>query len=97
MLWVNIEKSMAFENKNIRRGTAWFSEYPYRYGRVLHKANTQWPTFLKQLNTELSRLMKYSFNSVLLNYYRNGKDVSTLFIFSNDNIKGNTKSTIEYT
>lgn len=61
------------------RLTAWFASVPYRYSGVYHPAKP-FPTFLDQLRIRLehcisSELAKpVSFNSVLLNHYRDGSD-----------------------
>jgi len=54
------------------RLTAWFGP-PYSYSG-LQWPETPMPEILRQLSSEITALAGFSFNSCLLNYYRNGQD-----------------------
>lgn len=46
----------------------------YKYGNVYHAENMDWPPFLATLRDYLSGMCGTLFNSLLINYYRSGKD-----------------------
>ncbi len=54
------------------RLTAWYGENSYVYSGIKHIA-LSWIPILNEIRSELS-LLGYSFNSLLLNLYRDGKD-----------------------
>lgn len=55
------------------RLTAWFADEPYRYSGLVLPA-TPWPAKLAELRERVASSTGHGFNSVLLNYYRDGND-----------------------
>ena len=57
------------------RLTAWYADrgLTYTYSGVTHHA-TEWTSLLSQIRRDCEGVAKSSFNSLLLNYYRNGQD-----------------------
>ena len=55
------------------RLSAWFGNCSYRYSGITLTPNPWTPTLLK-LKHQVEVLAKHEFNSVLLNYYRDGND-----------------------
>lgn len=55
------------------RLTAWFGDDAYQYSGILH-IPLPWTDALLQVKANVEQLTSTSFNSVLLNYYRNGRD-----------------------
>ncbi|XP_023225658.1 alpha-ketoglutarate-dependent dioxygenase alkB homolog 3-like [Centruroides sculpturatus] len=61
------------------RMVAWFGPFPYGYSGVLLKANNKFPEIVLEIKNKIEDLLKLqrrtvTFNSVLLNKYRDGKD-----------------------
>ncbi|KAG7324057.1 hypothetical protein KOW79_012073 [Hemibagrus wyckioides] len=56
------------------RLTCWYGELPYTYSRSTMQANTQWHPVLLNLRQTIEREISHTFNSVLCNLYRDGKD-----------------------
>jgi alkylated DNA repair dioxygenase AlkB len=55
------------------RLTAWFGDADYTYsGRTVRAS--PWPSFLASLRERVERVAEASFNAVLLNLYRDGRD-----------------------
>jgi alkylated DNA repair dioxygenase AlkB len=59
----------------IPRYHAWYGEpgASYKYSRITMPIN-EWLPVIKKIKTEVEKLIKLKFNSVLLNYYRDGHD-----------------------
>ncbi|XP_060742705.1 alpha-ketoglutarate-dependent dioxygenase alkB homolog 3 [Tachysurus vachellii] len=56
------------------RLTCWFGELPYTYSRSMMQANPQWHPILLNLRQTIEQETSHTFNSVLCNLYRDGKD-----------------------
>ncbi|KAK6472729.1 alpha-ketoglutarate-dependent dioxygenase alkB-like protein 3 [Huso huso] len=56
------------------RLTCWFGELPYTYSHSTLQANTQWHPVLAELRQRMELASGHSFNSLLCNLYRDGKD-----------------------
>ncbi|KAK3557845.1 hypothetical protein QTP86_003181 [Hemibagrus guttatus] len=65
---------MAGEAYEEPRLTCWYGELPYTYSRSTMQANTQWHPVLLNLRQTIEREISHTFNSVLCNLYRDGKD-----------------------
>ena len=57
----------------VPRMTAWFGDAAYRYSGILHQP-VPMPAIVHSLRERAEALSGASFNSVLLNLYRNGRD-----------------------
>lgn len=55
------------------RLTAWYGDAPYTYSRLVHQPRP-WPDLLAELRRRVENLTSQHFNTVLLNFYRNGSD-----------------------
>lgn len=55
------------------RLTAWFGDAAYHYSGICHTP-LQWTSVMLQIKAEVEHLTATSFNSVLLNLYRTGRD-----------------------
>ncbi|XP_034163167.2 alpha-ketoglutarate-dependent dioxygenase alkB homolog 3 isoform X2 [Pangasianodon hypophthalmus] len=56
------------------RLTCWYGELPYTYSRSTMQANPQWHPILLNLRQTIEREISHTFNSLLCNLYRDGKD-----------------------
>ncbi|XP_057186418.1 alpha-ketoglutarate-dependent dioxygenase alkB homolog 3 [Triplophysa rosa] len=56
------------------RLTCWYGELPYTYSRSTMKANSQWHPVLATLRLAIEQKSGHTFNSLLCNLYRDGKD-----------------------
>ncbi|XP_061078499.1 alpha-ketoglutarate-dependent dioxygenase alkB homolog 3 [Conger conger] len=56
------------------RLTCWYGELPYTYSNSTLQANSQWPPVLADLKGAVEQACGRSFNSLLCNLYRDGKD-----------------------
>ncbi|XP_041132366.1 alpha-ketoglutarate-dependent dioxygenase alkB homolog 3 isoform X1 [Polyodon spathula] len=56
------------------RLTCWFGELPYTYSHSTLQPNTQWHPVLTELRQRVELALGHSFNSLLCNLYRDGKD-----------------------
>ncbi|TNN79928.1 Alpha-ketoglutarate-dependent dioxygenase alkB 3 [Liparis tanakae] len=56
------------------RLTCWFGELPYTYARSTLAANTQWHPLLLTLRAAVEQASGRSFNSLMCNLYRDGRD-----------------------
>ncbi|XP_062858665.1 alpha-ketoglutarate-dependent dioxygenase alkB homolog 3 [Trichomycterus rosablanca] len=56
------------------RLTCWYGELPYTYSRSTMQVNPQWHPILINLRQAIEREISHTFNSLLCNLYRNGKD-----------------------
>ncbi|XP_076863490.1 alpha-ketoglutarate-dependent dioxygenase alkB homolog 3 isoform X3 [Brachyhypopomus gauderio] len=56
------------------RLTCWYGELPYTYSRSTMQANPQWHPVLVTLRQAIERETSHTFNSLLCNLYRDGKD-----------------------
>ncbi|MGH0183932.1 UNVERIFIED_CONTAM: hypothetical protein FKN15_013430, partial [Acipenser sinensis] len=56
------------------RLTCWFGELPYTYSHSTLQPNTQWHPVLAELRQRVELASGHSFNSLLCNLYRDGKD-----------------------
>ncbi|XP_067137809.1 alpha-ketoglutarate-dependent dioxygenase alkB homolog 3-like [Centruroides vittatus] len=61
------------------RMVAWFGPFPYSYSGMILKANKKFPEIALEIKNKIEDLLKLqgrtvTFNSVLLNKYRDGKD-----------------------
>jgi len=55
------------------RLTAWYGDRPYTYSGITHTPEN-WTDVLLEIRNEIEPLARTSFNTVLLNLYRSGKD-----------------------
>ncbi|XP_042608885.1 alpha-ketoglutarate-dependent dioxygenase alkB homolog 3-like isoform X2 [Cyprinus carpio] len=56
------------------RLTCWYGELPYTYSRSTMQANAQWHPVLATLRLAVEEKSGHTFNSLLCNLYRDGKD-----------------------
>uniref|UniRef100_A0A8C2IH48 AlkB homolog 3, alpha-ketoglutarate-dependent dioxygenase n=1 Tax=Cyprinus carpio TaxID=7962 RepID=A0A8C2IH48_CYPCA len=56
------------------RLTCWYGELPYTYSRSTMQANAQWHPVLTTLCLAIEEKSGHTFNSLLCNLYRDGKD-----------------------
>lgn len=56
------------------RLTCWFGELPYMYSRSTLNANPEWHPVLATLRLAIEQKSGHTFNSLLCNLYRDGKD-----------------------
>ncbi|XP_067902556.1 alpha-ketoglutarate-dependent dioxygenase alkB homolog 3 isoform X2 [Heterodontus francisci] len=70
------QKSNVRENRSYQepRLTAWYGDLPYTYSRTSMKSNPHWHPLLTMLKDHIEEVTGYTFNSLLCNLYRNGKD-----------------------
>ncbi|XP_014677330.1 PREDICTED: alpha-ketoglutarate-dependent dioxygenase alkB homolog 3-like isoform X4 [Priapulus caudatus] len=71
------------------RMVAWFGDVPYSYSGVSHKPNNQWSPLLVMLKEMIEEKVGTSFNSMLANLYRNGKDSVAWHCDDEPELKGN--------
>lgn len=73
--WQEGELTLFGKTHKIPRREAWYGdpEAVYAYSGQSLRPKT-WFTELKQIKTDIEKLIGTSFNSVLLNYYKNGDD-----------------------
>jgi alkylated DNA repair dioxygenase AlkB len=57
----------------VPRMTAWFGDSAYRYSGILHQP-APFPSIIQSLRERAEALSEASFNAVLLNLYRSGRD-----------------------
>jgi alkylated DNA repair dioxygenase AlkB len=57
----------------VPRMTAWFGDAAYRYSGILHRP-APFPSLIQSLRERAEALSRASFNAVLLNLYRSGRD-----------------------
>ena len=70
----NREKMKMFNNEYlVPRDTAWYGEKAYIYSGVFNKPHS-WTPLLFDIKTKVEKKINCSFNSLLLNRYRDGKD-----------------------
>ncbi|XP_022110375.1 alpha-ketoglutarate-dependent dioxygenase alkB homolog 3-like isoform X2 [Acanthaster planci] len=69
-----INKNRAGQDYLEPRLVRWYGEHPYAYSKVRMEANEEWPPTLLQLKMKIEHEMSMTFNSVLCNKYRSGKD-----------------------
>jgi len=55
------------------RLTAWYGDAPYTYSGIEHQPRS-WPPVLVKLRQRVEKLTSHRFNTVLLNFYRDGTD-----------------------
>ncbi|MCB1178021.1 MAG: alpha-ketoglutarate-dependent dioxygenase AlkB [Leptospiraceae bacterium] len=83
-LFIYLKENIPWENKKIRifgkwipepRLTAWYGDDKkiYKYSGLSRKP-LPWIPILTEFKIKIEKISGFSFNSVLLNYYRNGKD-----------------------
>ncbi len=73
--WIQQEVRMYGKKMLTPRLTAWYGDTDKTYKYTGTKYDPiPWTTSLKELKTKIETVTAYSFNSVLLNYYRNGND-----------------------
>jgi alkylated DNA repair dioxygenase AlkB len=72
---VSWKQEKTFYGNVFPRLTAYFSDIgvTYAYSGVSHESNP-WPWYLKEVKERVEKQADGIFNSLLLNYYRNGKD-----------------------
>jgi len=58
---------------DIPRLTSWYGDKDYTYSGIQMKPNP-WTPELLEIKNKVEEYVKWTFNSVLLNYYRDGKD-----------------------
>jgi alkylated DNA repair dioxygenase AlkB len=82
MLMARLKTEIEWQQGNIKifgkiikepRLTAWYGEKAYTYSGKLNHPKP-WNPLLMELKNEVEHYTKIEFNSVLLNYYRNGAD-----------------------
>ena len=74
LLFDDLCKCVNFSRKkNEPRETAWYADVDYYYSGIVQKGNPNWPHPLKDLRSQLEQYLCTSFNSVLCNYYSDGK------------------------
>lgn len=73
-LFFSILNSIKFDGKSSQRATAWFGPVPYTYGNIVHEAKSLDNEFLLSVLNTLNSFLSCSYNSVLVNYYRDGQD-----------------------
>ncbi|XP_053497018.1 alpha-ketoglutarate-dependent dioxygenase alkB homolog 3 isoform X4 [Ictalurus furcatus] len=56
------------------RLTCWYGELPYTYSHSTMQANPEWHPILLNLRQAIEREISHTFNSLLCNLYRDGKD-----------------------
>jgi alkylated DNA repair dioxygenase AlkB len=73
--WKQEEMIMYGKSLKFPRLTAWYGENdkPYSFSGIILKPNP-WTTELMEIKSKIETICNSSFNSVLLNRYRNGKD-----------------------
>ncbi|KAJ8249073.1 hypothetical protein GJAV_G00230900 [Gymnothorax javanicus] len=67
----NFRQGQAYEEPRL---TCWYGEIPYTYSNSTLQANSQWPPVLRDLKASVEQACGCSFNSLLCNLYRDGKD-----------------------
>ncbi|KPP72356.1 alpha-ketoglutarate-dependent dioxygenase alkB3-like, partial [Scleropages formosus] len=67
----NLKHGQAYDEPRL---TCWYGELPYTYSNSTLEANPQWHPLLLQLRTKVEKAAGRSFNSLLCNLYRDGKD-----------------------
>ncbi|CAG01043.1 unnamed protein product, partial [Tetraodon nigroviridis] len=67
----NYRQGEAYEEPRL---TCWYGELPYTYSRSTMAANAQWPALLQRLREAVAKRSGCSFNSLLCNLYRDGRD-----------------------
>ncbi|XP_038664207.1 alpha-ketoglutarate-dependent dioxygenase alkB homolog 3 [Scyliorhinus canicula] len=67
----NIREDRSYQEPRL---TAWYGDLPYTYSRSAMKANPHWHPLLTMLKDHIEEVTGYTFNSLLCNLYRNGKD-----------------------
>ncbi|XP_013781612.1 alpha-ketoglutarate-dependent dioxygenase alkB homolog 3-like [Limulus polyphemus] len=78
--WKQTDIKIMGEKYPTPRLVAWYGPFPYSYSGVTLEADQKWPDDLKEIQLKVEQHLneiqkeKVSFNSVLLNLYRNGKD-----------------------
>ncbi len=74
-LWTQPEVKLFGKRHKVPRLNAFYGDVgvEYRYSGVVHKA-TGWPPSLQVLRSRIDSLLGTRFNTVLLNWYRNGDD-----------------------
>ncbi|XP_038049091.1 alpha-ketoglutarate-dependent dioxygenase alkB homolog 3-like [Patiria miniata] len=69
-----VNKNRAGKDYLEPRLVRWFGEHPYAYSKVRMEANEEWPPALLRLKEKIEKKNDLTFNSVLANLYRTGKD-----------------------
>ncbi|KAI1904024.1 hypothetical protein AGOR_G00001430 [Albula goreensis] len=67
----NFKQGEAYEEPRL---TCWYGELPYTYSHSTMQANPQWHPVLSDLRETVEQVSGHSFNSLLCNLYRDGKD-----------------------
>uniref|UniRef100_UPI00398F7366 alpha-ketoglutarate-dependent dioxygenase alkB homolog 3 isoform X4 n=1 Tax=Pristiophorus japonicus TaxID=55135 RepID=UPI00398F7366 len=67
----NIRQGRSYEEPRL---TAWYGELPYTYSQSAMESNPHWHPLLTMLKDHVEEVTGYTFNSLLCNLYRNGKD-----------------------
>ncbi|XP_067850152.1 alpha-ketoglutarate-dependent dioxygenase alkB homolog 3 isoform X2 [Heptranchias perlo] len=67
----NIRQDGSYQEPRL---TAWYGDLPYTYSRTAMKSNPHWHPLLTMLKDRIVEVTGYTFNSLLCNLYRNGKD-----------------------
>ncbi|XP_033913063.1 alpha-ketoglutarate-dependent dioxygenase alkB homolog 3-like isoform X1 [Acipenser ruthenus] len=67
----NLLHGVSYEEPRL---TCWFGELPYTYSHSTLQPNTQWHPVLAELRQRVELASGHSFNSLLCNLYRDGKD-----------------------
>jgi len=71
--WVQSEISLFGKKIPIPRLNAWYGDHAYSYSGTHFKPQA-WPPSLLEIKNKLQRVSKLNFNSVLVNWYRDGND-----------------------
>ncbi|KAJ8417000.1 hypothetical protein AAFF_G00282270 [Aldrovandia affinis] len=67
----NFKQGQSYEEPRL---TCWYGELPYTYSQSTLQPNPQWHPVLSELRGAVERASGRSFNSLLCNLYRDGKD-----------------------
>lgn len=55
-----------------QREVEWFSSQPFAYTGIRHQPNPKWPPLLLSLANHVNKVTGFSFNSALVNLYKDG-------------------------
>jgi len=71
--WKQEEMFLYGKTVKFPRLTAWYGDKPYTYSGITHTPEN-WTDVLLEIRNEIEPLARISFNTVLLNLYRSGRD-----------------------
>ncbi len=69
-------KAISLYGKNVLqpRLTAYYGDLPYSYSGSVQEAKSDWPISLSSIRRRVEKYLNQSFNAVLANRYRDGRD-----------------------